>query len=108
MSLKLTWASPKDPDEIEDWVCDWTARLAPSDTIASSQWLVPSGITKLTDSLTNNGSLWNGTTMISGRYFTTVWLSGGTLGSAYELVNRITTTGGRTYDQTCKVKVKTR
>jgi hypothetical protein len=108
MSLKLTWLSPKDPDEIEDFVCDWTARLAPSDTIASSIWLTPAEINVNSTSFTNNGSLYNGTTTISNRYYTTIWLSGGTLGDTYELVNRITTTGGRSYDQTCKLKMKTR
>jgi len=105
----LKWVF-KDPDEVEDFVVDWTARLVPSDTIASSQWIGPDpvGINVLTDSFTNNGSYFNGTTIISNRFYTTIWLSGGTIGVKYSFTNRIMTTGGRTYDQTVSTKVKTR
>jgi len=87
-----TWTTAKDPDEVKDYAVDWTDRLA-GDTIVTSTWIVPDGITK--DSDTN-------TTMN-----TTIWLSGGELGNTYEFVNRVVTAGGRTYDQTCKLKCKT-
>lgn len=105
----LKWSGSKDPDEIEDFVVDWTARLAPGDTIASSSWPnPPSGITINSTMFTNNGSLWNGTTTLLNRYYTTIWLSSGVLGATYLFTNRIMTTGGRTYDQSIKLKVKTR
>jgi len=105
----LKWAGSKDPDEIEDFVVDWTARLAPGDTIATSTWPnPPSGITIVTNSFSNNASLWNGTTTLLNRYYSTIWLSSGVLGQTYLFTNRITTTGGRTYDQSVKLKVKTR
>lgn len=75
----------KDPDEVLDYVRDWTEALE-GDTIATSTWAVPTGITKVSDSHTTTAA--------------TIWLSGGTLGSDYAVVNRVTTTGGRTFDKT--------
>lgn len=91
--MALVWPF-KDPDEVLDYIIDWSARLGDSDTISTSTWTFPSGITKDSDS--------NTTTT------TTAWVSGGTIGETYEILNRVTTTGGRTYDQTVKLKVKAR
>lgn len=88
--MALSWDA-KDPDEVLDYTIDWTARLA-GDTIAASTWVVPAGITKDSDSFTTTG--------------TVIWLSAGAIGEAYELTNRIDTAGGRTMDQTVKLKVK--
>ncbi len=88
--MSLIWP-PKDPDEVLDYKIDWTARLD-GDTILTSTWVVPAGITKNSDSHTTTASL--------------VWLSGGTLGAVLELINRIITTAGRTMDQTVKLKIK--
>lgn len=83
----------KDPDAVKDYVIDWeTNYLETDDEIATSVWSVPSGITKDSDS-NSTGT-------------TTIWLSGGTAGSSYELVNRITTTGGRTDDRTIVIIVE--
>ena len=35
----------KDPEEILDYALDWTPRLG-GDTVAQSQWIVPTGLTK--------------------------------------------------------------
>lgn len=91
--MPLNFETPKDPDEVKDYSVDWEARLDEGDTILTSTWIVPDGITKDSDSNTTTTA--------------TIWLSGGTLGTTYSLVNRITTAGGRTLDQTCKLKVKT-
>jgi hypothetical protein len=64
----------------KDFGVDWTNWLG-SDTIATSSWTVPAGITEVTRSNTTK--------------ITTIWLSGGTLGTAYTLTNTITTAGGR-------------
>lgn len=88
--MSLTWP-PKDPDEVLDYEVDWSARLG-ADTISASTWTVPVGITKDSDSKTNTT--------------TAVWLSSGTLLSSYDLVNRIVTAGGRTMDQTVRIKIK--
>lgn len=90
--MALQWPN-KDPDEVLDYTIDWTARLL-EDTIASSLWIVPVGLTVTTQS--------NTTTT------TTVWLSGGTLATTYQVLNRIVTAGGRTMDQTVKLKIKTK
>jgi len=104
----LKWASSKDPDEIEDFVVDWTARLAPGDTIASSSWPNPPvGIVINSTSYSNNANLWTGSATITNRYYATIWLSSGVLGATYLFTNRIQTTGGRTYDQSIKLKMKT-
>lgn len=90
--MALKWL-PKDPDEVLDYLVDWSARLE-ADTIATSTWIVPDGITADTDS--------------SAAATTTIWLSGGTLGETYTLLNRITTVGGRTMDQSVKISIKAR
>ena len=84
----------KDPDDVLDYEIDWSTWLTASggDTISSSTWTVPTGITKTTDSHTTTT--------------TTIWLSGGTAGTTYTLTNEIVTAGGRTKDQSVRVKVK--
>jgi hypothetical protein len=83
----------KDPNAVLDYTIDWTRWLA-GDQIAASEWLVPTGITKVADSKTASSA--------------TVWLSGGTAGQSYTVTNRITTTGGRTEDRSFIVKVEER
>lgn len=93
--MALTWARPKDPHEVLDYDIDWSDQMTDdTDTISSSTWTVPAGITKDSDSETTTR--------------TKVWLSGGTAGETYSLLNRIVTAGGRTMDQTVKLKMKDR
>lgn len=94
----LTWP-PKDPDEVLDYEVDWYGSAADpgplyaeTDDIVSSTWILPAGITKQSD--TNDLRT------------TTIWLTGGTAGQTYQITNRIVTVGGRTHDQTMKIKVK--
>lgn len=89
--MRLSWP-PKDTDEVLDYMVDWSDRLD-SDAIASSAWTVPSGITQNSNEFDASGGT------------TTIWLSGGTTGETYELVNRITTAAGRTMDQTIRLKI---
>lgn len=84
---------PKDPDEVLDYGLDWTARLV-GDTISTSQWIVPDGIVKGIDSHDDTS--------------TTIWLSGGKIDETYEMTNRVVTAGGRTMDQSVKLKIKAR
>ena len=83
----------KDPNAVLDYSVDWS-RWLDGDTIATSVWTVPAGLTKVSDT--------NTTTK------TTVWLSGGTADQSYTVTNRITTTGGRTEDRSFIVKVEER
>ena len=91
--MALTWTAAKDPNEVKDYVVDWSARLTSGDTIMTSTWEKPDGI------IVNSEE--NTTTT------TTLWLSGGSLvDEYYEFVNIVETNGGRTYSQTCKLKCK--
>ena len=81
----------KDPDENLDFRLDWSDELG-EDAIATSAWVdVDAGIT--VGATTNTATT------------TTIWLSGGTAGTAYEMTNRITTTGGRSYERTVVLSV---
>lgn len=83
----------KDPNAVLDYSIDWgTNYLESSDTISTSAWTVPTGITK--DSDTKSGTK------------TTIWLSGGSAGESYELVNRIVTNDGRTDDRSIRINVR--
>lgn len=89
--MSLSWPF-KDPDEVLDYHIDWSDRLDTGDTIVTSTWTVPTGITLDDDDQTTTT--------------TTVWLSSGTLATTYEILNRIVTAAGRTMDQTVKLKIK--
>jgi hypothetical protein len=64
---------------------------AEADTIVTSTWVVPVGLTLSSSS--------HDTTS------TTVWLSGGTAGTRYTLINRIVTAGGRTVERSLEIVV---
>lgn len=71
----------KAPTEVLDYQEDWSDWLG-TDTIATSTWSFPAGITKESDTNTTTAA--------------TVWVSGGTLGTTYRTSNTVTTAGGRT------------
>lgn len=81
----------KDPNATKDYGIDWATWLA-GDTIQTSTWLVPAGLTNSNPSNTSTT--------------TTVWLSGGTLGETYTVTNRVTTTGGRTEDESLRFYIR--
>lgn len=83
----------KDPTAVLDYTIDWTRWLA-GDQIATSEWLVPAGLTKMADSKTASSA--------------TAWLSGGTAGQSYTVTNRITTSAGRMEDRSFIAKVEER
>jgi len=96
------WAV-KDPDEVKDYGLGWTDALAgqteddDDDVLASSEWIVtPDTITVDSDSFDAASAT------------TTIWFSGGVIGVTYSCTNRVTTTGGRTYDWTKKLKIKSK
>lgn len=88
----------KDPDEVLDYSINWAGEdndgPAADDVIVTSTWDVPDGLTQ--DSEENTDTT------------TTIWLSGGTAGETYEVVNEIVTTGGRTWNQTVRLPIKVR
>ncbi len=88
-----TFERSKDPNEVVDYDITWADQMTDlDDTISSSTWTVPAGITKDSSSFTDTR--------------TKVWLSSGTTGETYTLLNRVVTAGGRTLDQSVKLKMK--
>jgi hypothetical protein len=83
----------KDPDAILDYAVDWSRWLA-GDTIAASAWVVPTGLTKVSETNTATKA--------------TVWLSSGSAGQSYTVTNRITTAAGRTEDRSFTIRVEER
>lgn len=82
----------KDPDAVStDYTVDWTGWLA-GNTLVTSVWIVPSGITTVSDSHTTTTA--------------TIWLMGGTVGEDYDLINRVTDSTARTLDETIRISVR--
>lgn len=110
----MKWPN-KDPNEVLDFDIDWkwrlyskaeydlaaaqrdagvTVTIVPADTIVTSTFTLPVGITANSTSNTTTA--------------TKVWISGGTEPSSYDVLNRIVTAGGRTMDQTVQLKIKSK
>lgn len=85
----------RSPESVLDFTINWAPWLPAEDTIDTSNWTVgtPSGVTITSTSQSANT--------------TTVWISGGTAGVTYHVVNTITTTGGRTDERTLSLYTKT-
>lgn len=91
----MTTTFVKDTIDVKDYQRDWTKELARPDgpdTIATSTWIVQPGLTKNSDTHTATTA--------------TVWLSGGVLGTEYEVRNVITTAGGRTEVATWTIEMR--
>lgn len=84
----------KDPSSVLDYGIDWSEWLATGETISTSTWTVPTGITEDSSSKSDTSTL--------------IWLSGGTAGNVYELTNKIVTTGGRTCERSIMIIVEER
>ena len=82
----------KDPDAVLDYTVDWSSWLG-SDTISTSTWTVPTGITKDSDTKTTTTA--------------TIWLSGGVIDQDYLPINHIVTAGLRTEDRSILIRVRT-
>lgn len=95
--MALVWDF-KDSNEVLDYYVDWASRMTENDEIASSDWEFAEDPDEALDIDSNSFNV--------STHKTLVWLSGGTAGQSYELTNRITTTDGRTMDQTVKLKIK--
>jgi hypothetical protein len=83
----------KDPNSVQRFFVDWRKYMAQvGETITGSSWTVPGGITRDSDGYSAAGLI-------------NIVLSGGTAGTQYTLVNRVTTSGGQTLDQTLIIDV---
>lgn len=79
----------KDPSEKKDYSFVWTKELERTrDSISSSVWeITGAGLTQSSSPVATNDA-----------QTTTVWFEAGTAGTDYIIVNRITTTQGRTHE----------
>lgn len=93
----LTWPA-KDPNEVLDYEVDWAAedepRLETGETLITSTFSVTEGDVVIDSS----------TFAASG--LATVWLSGGTAGTKCVILNRVTTSEDRTYDQSVTLRIR--
>lgn len=92
-----SWPLPKDPNDVCDYQFDWSRRLEPGETIASSTFTVDQG-SVVVDTTTNPPT-------IDGA-LTTFWLSGGTDRETCVITNRIVTSEGRTYDDSARLRIR--
>lgn len=91
----LTWPA-KDPNEVLDYDVVWTDRLEDGETISTSDFTVAVGDVVIDSEPAPVAGV------------CTVWLSGGTVNTACEVLNRIVTSAGRTYDQTVKLRIRSK
>ncbi|CAN5262960.1 hypothetical protein BH10PLA2_BH10PLA2_00630 [soil metagenome] len=82
----MTAAIVQTSTENLDWTIDWSTRGIDVDTISTSEWAVTSGAVTLSDKANTATT-------------TTVWVTGGIAGAFYTLTNTITTSGGRTLQE---------
>jgi hypothetical protein len=80
----------KDPDETLDFPFNWKPELY-GDTIFTSEFLLPDGLTLVSESNTTDTA--------------TPFVSGGEAGRVYRITNRIVTIGGRIRDRTIHVLI---
>lgn len=83
----------KDPNDIEFYTFNWAPEIN-DDTIATSEFLLPDGLTKEDESYSVERSTG------------TIKVSGGQSGRIYRITHRITTVTGRQLDQSIRILVR--
>ncbi len=83
----MTHYYTQSPQELLDYSLDWSAALG-TETIVASGWSA-SGVTLSNETFTSTT--------------TTFWVTGGVAGSGYEILNTVTTSGGRTYQDSVTI-----
>lgn len=91
----VSWPA-KDPNEVLDYRVDWTDRLLDGETISTSDFTLASGDVMIDSEPSPVAGV------------ATVWLSGGTEGTVSVLTNRITTSSARTYDQSARLRIRSK
>lgn len=81
----------KDPDATEDFAIDWSGRLG-ADTLTASTWTLPDGLVSVSE--TSNATQ------------TAIFVSGGSCHRVYRLVNHVVSAGGRSFDQTLRIRIR--
>lgn len=82
----------KDPQDIRIYTIGWSGWLGTA-TIATSTWVVPTGVTNVVDASTTTT--------------TSIKVSSGTNGRTYPIANRITTSAGETRQVSFDLEVAT-
>jgi hypothetical protein len=80
----------KDPNSTEDYTFGWAVPLN-DDTIQTSTFLLPDGLTRISETNTSTTA--------------TIMVSGGACGRTYRITHRITTAAGRQFDQTIRILI---
>lgn len=91
----LNWPA-KDANEVADYSIDFSDRLG-DDTIASATFSLATAAGLTIDSSEDDEDS-----------IATVWLSAGTAGSKGKILCRVTTTDGRTFDETVSLLIRAR
>jgi hypothetical protein len=95
----LQWPE-KDPNEVLDYELDWAnpeePRLETGETLLTSTWTVVDGDVVIDQDQTT----------FTPQGLSTLWLSGGTPSTKCVLLNRVTTSKGRTYDKSVVLRVR--
>lgn len=96
-----TFERVKDPEEVLDYVLDWSPELETAEKLATSAWAI---LPVTTPPLVEDDSDIVPTADKKAR----IWLSGGKAGEVYELTNTVVTDNAvpRTFEVTVKLKVK--
>ena len=92
---------PKDPQAVLDYAFDWSGWLAAAETISTAT-VTASG----TGLVVGTGPTPPAPAIVAG--VVTYWLSGGTVGTTYDVTCHITTSQGRTDDRTDQIEVRQR
>ena len=79
------------PTENLDYKVEYKDELG-TDTISSNAWTVPADLTNVLEEIVGTQSV--------------LWLTGGTSGKTHIIVNEMTTSSGRVYKVTFKIKVE--
>lgn len=98
--MAKTWPAVKDPNEVKDYEVRFGV-LLDGDTISSIlACSVVSGSVVIDSSAVVSSTDYGAASSVR------IWFSAGTHGETCEVLTRVDTAGGRTFDQTAKLKIK--
>lgn len=79
----------------KDYNVIWADWLQPNESIATSAWTIPAGLTGGAESINTASAVTFEGTEYRVNTVATVYISGGKIGQIYELINTITSDAGR-------------
>lgn len=81
----------KGPDDVEDYTLDWANRLVEDDFIIGAEFYINSDVHIISVNFTDR--------------LATVWITGGVVGTTYDVTCRITTDSGRVHERTFRLVI---